>query len=69
MLEVLAYLIATIIPSTPLLPNPPGTIIPSIPFKELFTFLSVKGSELIHLSSTLAPFSYPANLILSMTEA
>jgi hypothetical protein len=68
-LFVLAYSIAAIIPSVPLLPNPPGTNIPSTPLKIFFAVNLVIGSDCTHAMLTLAPFSQPASFNASITEA
>ena len=66
----LAYLIALILPSIPLLPNPPGTIIPltslNISSNEEVEFS--KLSESIHLILTFVEYLYPACFKASETD-
>ena len=63
-----AYLIASIIPSIPLSPNPPGTMIPSH-LQRIFSAVSlVISSELIHSMFTLASFTMPPCLRASATD-
>ncbi len=59
-LFILAYEIASIIPSIPLSPKPPGTIIPSQTASLQSTVSLFISSEFIHFISTVDRFSIPA---------
>ena len=64
-----AYLITFNLPSTPLIPKPPGITTPSTSFSSsLQVSGSTQSSEFIHLISVFALCSYPACFIDSTTE-
>ena len=55
----LAYLIASILPSVPLLPNPPGIKIPETPFNLFLISEIFKFSESILIKLTFKLLSIP----------
>ena len=64
----LAYWTAIILPSTPLVPKPPGTMIPSMPANAFSTPVSSTSSEFTQRILTLAPLWIPAWWRLSTIE-
>ena len=64
----LAYLIVSIFPSTPLLPNPPGTIIPCNPDSFSFAVSELIDSESINFIFIFTLFANPAWCRLSITD-
>ena len=64
----LAYFIVWILPSIPLLPNPPGTTIPSYFCRTSFAFSLVIFSEFTNSTLTFTWFANPAWYKLSITD-
>ena len=62
------YLIAVILPSIPLVPNPGAIRIPSNPFKVSATFSSVISSDWTVIRLTFASLAAPACMNDSMID-